>query len=140
EPELGLELGLQGEGPRRMHAHAERREDADPPIAELVAEPLDRDPPIGRQRARVRLLLAEVREEVLGGESIEPIFAFEQRLRPVARQRVEFAYERPDRPAELRRPPRPVAAPERQPSALARRRRDEHAVLRDLLHTPRRGP
>ena len=52
----GLDLGaeslaqsrLERQRPRRVDACPERREQADPPVAELVAEPLDDDPPVGR--------------------------------------------------------------------------------------------
>jgi hypothetical protein len=40
--------------------------------------------------------------------------------------------------AELRRPPHALALPERGDPGQARRRRDEHAVARDLLDPPRR--
>ena len=46
--------------PRRVHAAAERREDADAPVADLVAEALDHDRAVGRERAgRVGLLAEE---------------------------------------------------------------------------------
>ena len=41
--------------------------------------------------------------------------------------------------AELQRPAGGVALPERHLARLARRRRDEHAVVRDLLDAPGRG-
>ena len=40
--------------PRRVHAPAERREDADAPVADLVAEALDHDRPVGGDDARSR--------------------------------------------------------------------------------------
>src|SRR5207237_4734610 len=44
-------------GPRRVHARAERRQDADAMIADLVGEALDDDRPIARDLAhRVHLL------------------------------------------------------------------------------------
>ena len=41
-PPLG-QPGLQGHGPRGVHLGPERREHADPPVADLVAEALDHD-------------------------------------------------------------------------------------------------
>ena len=38
--------------PRRVHAGAERRQHADPPVADLVAEPLDHDGAVGRAPRR----------------------------------------------------------------------------------------
>ena len=58
------EARLDRERPRRVHARAEGREDADAPVAELVAEALDRDRAVGRQRAGRRALLREVVEQV----------------------------------------------------------------------------
>ena len=52
------ELRFERQRPRRVHARAERRQDADAPVAELVAEALDRDRAIGRQRAGRFALLA----------------------------------------------------------------------------------
>ena len=43
-----------GHRPRRVHARAERREDADPPVADLVAEALDDDRAVRRDGARSR--------------------------------------------------------------------------------------
>ena len=37
--------------PRRVHARAERRQDADAPVADLVAEALDDDRAVGRDDA-----------------------------------------------------------------------------------------
>jgi hypothetical protein len=39
---------------------AERRQDHDPPVAELVPEPLDHDPAVRRQRAGHLALVGEV--------------------------------------------------------------------------------
>ena len=50
--------------PRRVHAAAERREDADAPVADLVAEALDDDRAVGRDGAGRVLLLAQEREQV----------------------------------------------------------------------------
>jgi hypothetical protein len=42
-----------------MYAGAERREDADPPVADLVAEALDDDRPVRRDDRRGALLLSQ---------------------------------------------------------------------------------
>src|SRR5204863_7304902 len=49
----------------------ERRQEHEPPVAELVAESLDDDPPVGRQGAGRVALVLEVRDEVLGRQRIE---------------------------------------------------------------------
>ena len=45
----------------------------EPPVAELVAEALDDDPPVRGQRARRIALVLEVGEQVLGGELVEVV-------------------------------------------------------------------
>ena len=50
--------GRGGKRPRRVHAGAERREDADAPVADLVPKTLDDHGPVGRHRRRRPFLLA----------------------------------------------------------------------------------
>src|SRR5215218_11025847 len=50
----------------------------------------------------------------------------------------ELGDEPADGRAELGGPPDAVALPEREPTGLAERGRDEHAVVRDLLNAPAR--
>ena len=57
----------------RVHAAAERREDADAPVADLVSEALDDDRPVGGDDAGRRLLLAEEGDEVARGALVEPV-------------------------------------------------------------------
>src|SRR5262249_1782557 len=101
-------------------------QDADPDVAELVAEPLDRDRAIGRYAAGRRALLPEIADQVVRGEPVEP----EARDQPVVRAAgvvrepvVELAAERAERVAELDRPSGALAAPERHLAGLAGRRR-----------------
>jgi hypothetical protein len=56
-----------------VDAAAERGEQAQPPVAQLVAEALDDDPPIGRQRAGDLALVLEVHQEVVGGPLVEVV-------------------------------------------------------------------
>ncbi len=67
----GRELRFERQRPRRVHARAERRQDADAPVAEFVAEALDRDGAVGRQRAGGLALLAQVIDQVARGERVE---------------------------------------------------------------------
>src|SRR5438105_688089 len=113
-----------------MHAPAERREDADAPIADLVAETLDDDRAVGRNDAGRALLLAQELDEIPGRAVVEP---FDRRL-PL---RQELARELADRGAELVRPSHSLAFPERHRAGNTRRRRDEHAVARDVVDPPR---
>ena len=66
EPPALAEPVLEGHGPRRVDLGAERREHADPPVADLVAEPLDDDRAVVGDRAGGLGLLVEVGEQVGG--------------------------------------------------------------------------
>ena len=55
------------------------------------------------------------------------------------REAKQSSRQRPDREAEFERPAGAVALPERHLAGLAGRRRDEDAVVRDLLDPPRGG-
>ncbi len=121
-----------------MNASAERREHADPPVAQLVAHALDDDRAIVGHRAGRLFLIGEILQEVLGGAAVEIVFrdeALDRRRRASTREsRARVA----DGFAKGNRPLRGVAFPERHLAGLARRRRDDDAVVRDLLDAPRR--
>ena len=65
EPERLAQAGRERERPRRVHPSPEGREDAEAPVADLVAEALDDDGSVRRDRARRLFLLAQVGEQVL---------------------------------------------------------------------------
>ena len=104
------------------------RQQAQPPVAELVAEALDDDPLVGRQGARRLALVVEVGEQVGGGALVEVVRLAQPgrrggpALAPRGEVRLELADEGADRPAELDRPADRVALPERQLAGHARRR------------------
>src|SRR5581483_8046562 len=118
--------------PRRVHPRAERREDADPPVADLVAEALDDDGAVGGNRAGCALLLAKERDEV-------PLRALVEIRDGRLLLGERLAREAADRLAELVRAADALALPERDGTGHAWRRRDEDAVAGDLLDPPRRG-
>ena len=121
-----------------MHAAAERREDADAPVADLVAEALDDDRAVGRDDAGRGRLLAQERQQVARGALVERVLVAEPRERlRVAERRARARGA--DRLAELVRPADALALPERHRAGHAGRGRDEHAVARDLLDPPGRG-
>ena len=101
-------LADERQAPGGVHAAAEGREDAEPPVADLVAEALDHDRLVGGDDAGRRLLLAQVGDEVLGGAAVEVVLLGE--LLRVGADRL--AGEGADRPAELGRAADPVALPE----------------------------
>ncbi len=132
---------LDGHRPRRVHRRAERGEDAHPPVADLVAEPLDHDGAIVGHDAGGLGLLVEVHHHVVGGEPVEAVVVHQSlRPRPARLECPHLALERAERPAELQRPTGSIAVPERHLARLARRRRDDDTLERDVLDAPRAGP
>ena len=127
------------ERPRSVHARAERREDAETPVADLVAEALDDDGPVRRHGAGRGGLLVQERQQVARGAIVEQMLVTKTRERLLLAERNELARCLADRLAELVRPADALALPERDRARHARRRRDEHAVARDLFDPPRRG-
>ena len=112
------------------------REDAHPPVADLVAEALDHDRAVARDDARGLLLLAQELERLRRGQRVEVVVA----LASVAGVLLDRpAGERADRLAELARAAR-AASPFQNGTAPGTpgRGRDDHAVARDLLDPPRR--
>ena len=107
--------------PRRVHLGAEGGVDDDPPVAELVAEPLDHDRAVVGDVAGGLALLAQVADQVVGRPRVEPAGG-QPGARLLVRQGVELADELADGAAELERAADLVAVPERQPSGLARAR------------------
>ncbi len=97
-------------------------QDADPPVADLVLEPLDHDGAVVGHGAGGLGLLGQVLDEVAGRERIERVV----RHQPLGGSRVvevaDLADERAERPAQLQRASGPVAVPERHLARLARRR------------------
>ena len=137
------EARLERERPRGVDAAAERRQQHEPPVAELVAEALDDDPPVGRQRAgrpraRPRGRRRGSRPPARRGRGASRSRA--SRGRPAsgaaAEVGLDLADERPERPPELDRPADGVAVPERQLAGHARRRRHGDPVVADLLDPP----
>ena len=59
DPERVAQPRGERHGPRRVHAAAERRQDADAPVADLVAEALDDNGLVGGDSARRAFLLAQ---------------------------------------------------------------------------------
>ena len=107
-------------------------EHAQPPVADLVAEPLDDDRLVGWDHPRRGLLLAQVGDQVLGGPPVQVVLG--RQLRGLGAHRL--AGEGADRLAELGRPANPVALPERDRSWYAGRGDHDHAIPRDLGDPP----
>ena len=129
-------LAGQRQAPGGVDAAPVGGEDAEPPVADLVAEALDDDRLVGGHDPGRGLLLAQVGDQVLGGEAVE--VALGGQLRGLLGD--GLAGEGADRPAELGRAPDPVALPEGDGSRRTRRRGDDHPVAGDLLDPPGRRP
>ena len=128
--------GLDRHRPRRVHARAERGQHAHPPVAHLVAEPLDDDGAVVRDGAGRLHLLLEVGDEIRRRELVQAHVSAESLQRGLALRAAERAGERAHRTAQLDRTAGLVAVPERHPSLLPGRRRDDHPVARDVLDAP----
>ena len=131
---LVADPGAQREAPGGVHAAAIGGEDAQAPVADLVAEALDHDRPVAGHDAGRGLLLAQEGEQVLRRERIE-VVALGERVRVLLDGP---AAERADRLAQLLRPPDGVALPERHRAGDAGGGRDHDAVARDVLDPPAR--
>ncbi len=131
---------LDGHRPRRVDGCAERAEDADPPVADLVAEALDDDRAVVGDDAGGFGLLAEVLQQVVRRQLVEGVFVAQPAQRRLWRRFAQLAYERTERSAQLERPAGTVAVPERHLARLAGRRRDRDPLERDVLDAPRRRP
>ncbi len=106
-----------------------------PPVAELVAEPLDQQGLVAGQHLGGLELLVEVGDQVAGGVGVEPL-RHGPLLGLLLRHRRQLAGEGADRLAELGRAAEGVALPERQPAGDAGRRRDQDPVVGDVLDPP----
>ena len=106
----------QRQAPGGVDAAAVGREDAEAPVADLVAEALDDDRLVGGDDPGRGLLLAQVGDQVLGGAAVEVVLGGQ--LLRLARDRL--AGEGADRPAELGRAADPVALPEGHGAGHAR--------------------
>ena len=140
EPERVADPRRERHRPGRVDAPAERRQEADAPVADLVAEPLDDDRAVGRAGAEVRSCSRRNVEQVPRRPLVEVVVGAEA-LPRARRPRARRARASPRRSAAPSSYGRPTPSPFQNGTAPghARGRRDEHAVARDLLDPPRRG-
>ncbi len=136
DPPFVGEPGPQRDRPWRMHPRPERGEDADPPIADLVAEPLDHDGAVVGHGTRGLALIGQVLHQVGGGQLVQAVVVDQSPGRPVTD--LDLTGEGTDRPAQLHRTTRTLAVPERHLAGLTGRRRHDHPLERDVLDPPGR--
>lgn len=141
-PEVLGQPRFERERPRRVNPRSERRQEAQPPVTQLVAEALHDHPPIGRQRTRRLSLVLQVGHQVLRRKRVEVVALAQpgQHRRPSAHTTpqvgLDLAHEFAERAPELDRPADGIAMPERQLAGLAGGRRDGHPIVADLLDPP----
>ena len=122
--------------PGRMDAAPERRQDEDPPVAEIVARAFDEQRAIVGHRFGRPVLISEVLQEIGRRQRIESVITLESRLRLFGLLMSQLAHQFADRESELDRAAAGLAFPERHLAWLSRCRCHQHAVVRDLLDPP----
>ncbi len=85
------------------------------------------------------ILLGEVLDEIGRGQRVEVMLPFEPGARLVGRVAPQLPDQRADFTTELQRASGAIALPERHLAGLTGRRRDGHAIVRDVLDAPRGG-
>ena len=113
------EAGLERERPRRVHPRTERREHADPPVADLVGEALDDDGAIVGEHPGGLGLLGEVLQQVAGRAIVEAGVVVEAGTGRRLGRRVQLAHDAAEGAPQLERATGLVAVPERCTGRLA---------------------
>ena len=129
---------LDRERPRRVHARTERREDADPPVADLVGEAFD-DDRCGRRGSTPVASPCSARYcRRFDGRSCVESRSRSRASACAAGSACTSRASLPERAPEFERTARAVAAPERRLRGFTGRGRDDDAVDGDLFDAPRR--
>ncbi len=117
-----IETSSDRDRPRRVHSRAERRQDTDAPVADLVAEPLDDDRAIVGHRASGLGLLTDVAQHVVGCPLVEAEVVRQPRHGLVVRRRLGSRARRCRAPSRARADDRDGRRARRaaSPAALAR--------------------
>ena len=135
----GRNLGGGGHGPGSVDAIAKGGEDADAPVAELVADALDHDVAIIWNGGCYICLVSEELQEVFCGLGIEVVFADETADGGIGRKGAEFADERADAAPEFKGTSGLVAVPEGHFARLPGSWPDQDAVVGDFVNAPGGG-
>ncbi len=123
-----------------MDARTEGGEHHHAPVADLVAEPLDDDGPVGGQRPGRLPFLGDESGEIRCRPRVEPVPRLEHLCGRGQIQGSELTDEGADRPAQLEGATRTVAVPEGHAwCALGGSRHHDDAVVIDLADLPGRG-
>jgi hypothetical protein len=137
--EVVRETGADDRRPGRVDPCAERRVEADAPVADLVAEALDdQRAVVGHHPGRLGLLV-EVGHDVGRRPLVERVHGAEPLVGLLGGQRPDGAHELAHRPAQLCLSTRTVAVPERHLAGLAGGGGDHDPFEGDVLDAPCRG-
>ena len=131
------EPGGDRQRPRGVHPGPVRAVQHQPPVAELVAEPLHDQRAVVGQVAGGLPLAARYRIRFSAASSSRP--ALRSVVAASSARCADLAAERAERPAQLGGAAGRVAVPERQPARLAGRGGDQHLVGGDVLDPPGGG-
>ena len=101
------------ERPRGVNLSAERTEEHNAPVADLVAEPLNDDRPVGWQNSGCLPFLVQEPQEVPSRPWIESVAIRQYLCCFVMVERSDLSRECTNRPAEFERSARRIAVPER---------------------------
>ena len=135
----GADAGGDGHGPGDVDAAAEGGEDADAPVAELVAAALDDDGAVVGDSAGGFFLVGEEAHEVFGGAGVEVVFGDKAGEGGGDWQGAEFANHGADAAAEFEWAAGAIAFPERHFAGFAGGGRDKDAVVGDFVDAPGGG-
>jgi hypothetical protein len=129
--------GVDRQCPGCVDRYAVGRVHDDPPVAELVAEPLDHQPGVARHRVGRLALLLDEGDQVVGGPGVE---AGAGRTGECVGpgHRGDLAGEGADGRPQLGGTAEAVALPERQPPRLSGCGGDQHPFVGDVLDPPAR--
>ncbi len=127
-----------GECPGSVHRHPEGAVQDHPPVAQLVVEALHHQGGVAGDHLGGELLFAEVLDQVIRGEVIQPagLAAFGGRS-DVGRG--QLAHEGTQRTAQVNGPSQRVTLPEGEFAGLAEGGGDQDAVMGDVLDFPARS-
>ena len=126
-------------GPGNVDAAAERRQNADAPVAEFVASPFNHNRPIVGDLAGRGFLISEELQQVFGGSGIEVVLSDKAGERGRLGQGAKFADQGTDAAAKLQRTTRAVALPEGHLARLAWSGNNKDTIVGDVFDAPGGG-
>ena len=133
------QAAFDGNRPRCMHGCAERRVNADAPVADFVAKTFDHDGAVGGQRASGLHLFVDIHEQIFGREWVEAM-ALDQHVFGTSRWLHLFVANRAQKLAnclpKFNRATKSVAVPERHLAWLAWCRVDNDTIKRHVFNSP----